>query len=129
MLGGNNNYEYAPSPIRWIDVVGLQKKCYQTFYRDDSRSVTQMSKSHQANANGYQKSTDLIKKGDNDKLMYDHQEDSRNPLSPFISVTTNPKVAEYFATNEGTTSGTVYELKVGCGRARQNKFNKKSNLS
>ncbi|MCU4504053.1 hypothetical protein KTI78_12845 [Acinetobacter sp. WU_MDCI_Abxe161] len=40
-------------------------------------------------------------------------------------MTTDPRVAEYFATNEGERSGTVYELKVEFGRAIKNKFNKK----
>ena len=60
---------------------------------------------------------------DQDAVMKQHAHDSVAPPSPYISVTSDPRVAEYFATDGGTSSGVVYTLKVKCGRARQNKFN------
>lgn len=61
---------------------------------------------------------------DQDAVMKQHSRDSVTPPSPYISVTSDPRVAEYFSTNGGTTSGVVYTLKVKCGSAKENKFNK-----
>jgi len=50
--------------------------------------------------------------------------DSVNPPSPYISLTSDLRVAEYSTINAGTTSKTTSTLIMKCGRAKQNKFNK-----
>jgi hypothetical protein len=80
-------------------------------------------KSHGARSGGYMAAVNQTHLPDQDMLMKQHARDSVTPPSPYISVTSDPRVAEYFATNGGTTSGVVYTLKVKCGRGKQNKFN------
>jgi len=138
LSGGNNLQQYAPNPTEWVDTIGLQRSnsrsgrdsmshggsdCYETLYRGDSRGGVAWMKSHKGRKSGHMTALNETLLPDQDAIMKQHARDSVTPPSPYISVTSDPRVAEYFATNGGTTSGVVYTLKVKCGRATQNKFN------
>jgi RHS repeat-associated protein len=124
-LGGANLFRYTPNPTGWVDVSGLSSTpcpCFKTVFRGDSRGGTGFMKSHGAFQDGYAKAGEAIKNGNIDAMMQAHAKDSRNPASPFISTTSDPKVAEHFATKGGTTSGTVYTLKIPCDAIKYNAF-------
>ena len=138
LSGGNNLQQYAPNPTGWVDAIGLQRsasksgrgsiskdgsECYESLYRGDSRGGVAWMKSHGAREGGHMTALNQTLLPDQDSVMKKHARDSVTPPSPYISVTSDPRVAEYFATNGGTTPGIVYTLKVKCGRAKQNKFN------
>jgi hypothetical protein len=80
-------------------------------------------KSHGTRESGYTAALNKTHLPGQDIVMKQHARDSMSPQSPYISVTSDPRVAEYFATNGGTMAGVVYTLKVKCGRAKQNEFN------
>jgi RHS repeat-associated protein len=126
LAGGTNSHAYAPNPLQWVDPLGLTSKggCYGTFYRGDSRGGVSWMRSHGARSSGYLSAVQQTERLNQDGVMKQHAFDSVTPASPYISVTTDPKVAEFFATNGGSTTGTVYTLKIKCGRAKQNKFNR-----
>ncbi len=121
--GGLNSYTYAPNSTAWIDPLGLSR-CMQIFYRGD-RDLTFM-KSHAAHIVGYAEANKKMNGKNQAKLMKDHAEHSLDNVSPFVSVTTNTKVAEYFATNGGERSGYVYTLKIPCDRVIKNSYNSKA---
>lgn len=64
-------------------------------------------------------SQSLIENGDINELMKAHALDSANPASPFISTTTDPNVARFFAGPDGI----VYQLRVPATRALRNTIN------
>ena len=125
IVGGLNPYSYAPNPTGWVDPSGLTK-CIYTLYRGDSRDGSSIMKSHGATKYGYAEANARIELGDMKSMMKDHAQDSYQFFSPFISLTSNPKVAEYFATNGGTRSGYVYEFKIPCSRVIENIYNRKA---
>jgi RHS repeat-associated protein len=121
LLGGLNNYQYAPNTTNWVDPLGLTK-CHMTLYRGGPENAS-FFKSHAANQQGYAKANETLKNGNMNDLMTKHALDSKKFASPMISLTTDPRVAEYFATAGGTRSGTVHTLKVPCDEVVENKLN------
>jgi hypothetical protein len=89
-----------------------------TVYRGDRAGVN-VIKSYAARKGGYGYSADLIKKGNIEELMISHANNSTNPASPFISVTSDVNVARFFAGSKGT----VREIQVPANRAFPNRFN------
>jgi len=87
-------------------------------YRGE-QSASSVIKSYAAKEGGYAHSQSLISSGSLDDLMRSHAFDSRNPASPFISTTSNPAIARYFA----GPNGFVHTLRVPVNRAIFNKFN------
>jgi hypothetical protein len=73
---------------------------YITVFRGD-RVGTTVIKSKAAQQEGYRYSQELIDKGNLDELLTAHALDSGNPASSFISVTTDRRVAQFFAGNKG----------------------------
>jgi hypothetical protein len=90
-----------------------------TFYRGDQAGLTEF-RSHAAKAGGQAHSEAVLANGDMNDLMVQHWLDSRDPLSPFISVTTDPNAARRFGVG---SNGTVYQLELAPGRAIPNPFN------
>jgi len=120
LLGGENLYRYAPNPTAWIDVLGL--KCYRTLYRGGPDS-TKALKSHGANDTGYAGASENIRNGNMHTMLKNHAIDSKAFKSPLISLTTDIRVARYFATAGGTRTGVVYKLRIPCGDVVKNKHN------
>jgi hypothetical protein len=89
-----------------------------TLYRGDAPGTT-IIKSQAAHQYGYAGSQSIIDRGNLDELLQSHALDSSNPPSPFISLTTDPAVAEYFA----GPSGVVNEFQIPVTRAIQNPYN------
>lgn len=89
-----------------------------TFYRGDSIN-TKVLKSHAAQENGYAFSQDLLDSGDIDQLMIYHANDSTNPLSPFVGMSSDRRVADYFAGEDGY----IYELLIPSSRVTRNPHN------
>jgi len=77
----------------------------RAFYRGDDVGLKSMvSKAGQISMD-YARS--LLAKGDLSKIMADHARNSSSPPSPFVSVTTDPRVAELWAELGG---GRVYQI-------------------
>jgi hypothetical protein len=89
-----------------------------TLYRGDAPGTT-VIKSQAAQQHGYAGSQTIIDSGNLDDLLQSHALDSSNPPSPFISLTTDPAVAEYFAGPDGV----VNEFQIPVGRAIPNPYN------
>jgi hypothetical protein len=96
-----------------------EEEGYITLYRGERPNASRVMKSYAAREGGYAYSQDLIKKGNMTDLMIAHAKDSRDPASPFISLTSDPRVAEYFA-GEG---GTIFTLRISNNRATFNIYN------
>jgi hypothetical protein len=92
--------------------VGIPENAPQTFYRGDQAGLTEF-RSPAAQAGGHANSEAVLAKGDMNDLMTKHSLDSRNPPSPYISVTTDPNVARLHG-------DTTYRLKLAPGRAIPN---------
>lgn len=91
---------------------------FVTLFRGD-RPGTSIIKSYAARENGYLGSQRLIDEGNLDDLFSAHAIDSKSPASPFISLTTDRRVAEYFT----GPNGVVNEFRVPLTRAAPNPFN------
>ena len=91
---------------------------FVTVFRGD-RPNTTVIKSHAAREGGYAHSQRLIDEGNLDDLFRGHAADSSNPASPFISTTTDRRVAEFFA----GPNGVVNEFRIPLNRATPNNFN------
>lgn len=91
---------------------------FVTLYRGDQAGV-KIIKSNAAKEFGYSKASDLIENGDLSELMRSHASSSSIPPSPFISATTDPNVARFFA----GPNGIVHELRVPVNRAIKNIYN------
>jgi hypothetical protein len=104
-------------PSQWIDPLGLAAKTPQVFFRGDQSNLTSIE-SHAVKQGGLTHSENILKAGDRDELMRLHANSSRDPASPFISVTSDRQVAEFFADQNGS----VYKLEIPPGRAVQNPF-------
>jgi hypothetical protein len=91
---------------------GAAENAPQTFYRGDQAGLTEF-RSHAARVGGQANSEAVLANGDRNDLMAKHAIDSRNPPSPYISVTTDPDVA-------GSHGDTVYRLQLAPGRAIPN---------
>lgn len=89
-----------------------------TLYRGDAPGTT-IIKSHAAREYGYAGSQSIIDKGNLDELLQSHALDSSSPPSPFISLTTDPAVAKYFAGPDGA----VNEFRISVTRAIRNPYN------
>jgi len=108
-----------PQGQMWApDVTTAAENAPLTFYRGDEAGLTEFQ-SHAAQTGGQANSEAVLGNGDLNDLMLQHAIDSRNPPSPFISVTTDPNMAQLFA---GPT-GSVYQLDLAPGRAILNPFN------
>jgi hypothetical protein len=92
---------------------------FVTLFRGD-RPGTTIIKSYAARESGYLGSQRLIDEGNLDDLFKAHAIDSRSPPSSFISLTSDRRVAEYFA----GPNGVVNEFKIPLTRAAPNPFNK-----
>ena len=84
----------------------------RTFYRGDQAGLTEF-RSRAAQEGGQAYSEMVLAKGDKHDLMTKHSLDSRNPPSPYISVTSDPKVARLHG-------DTTYRLQLAPGRAIPN---------
>jgi len=85
----------------------------RTFYRGDSSGLnTMVSKAGQISMDYARR---LLANGNWTRMMTDHAKNSSSPLSPFVSVTTDPRVAQIWAELGG---GQVY--KIVTSRAIQN---------
>ncbi len=104
--------------LKGITPVLSQSSDYLTLYRGDL-TASLIIKSHAAKIAGYAYSQSLIKNGNIVSLMKNHALDSSNPASPFISVTSNPAIARYFA----GVNGTIHVLRIHKSRAIFNNFN------
>lgn len=124
LAGGTNTYAYAPNPIAWMDPLGLVK-CVMTFYRGDWQAGKAFRTSHASKKRGLRTAHRELNFGDQKQMMKAHAEDSDEYASPYISVTTSEKIAEYFATKGGKRDGFVYELKIPCDRVVKNIYNDK----
>jgi hypothetical protein len=91
---------------------------FVTAFRGD-RPNTTVIKSHAAQEGGYAQSQRLIEEGNLDDLFRAHAADSSSPASPFVSVSTDRRVAEFFAGADGV----VTELRIPASRATPNIFN------
>jgi RHS repeat-associated protein len=89
-----------------------------TFYRG-YKNNTLVLKSNAAQEHGYAYSQSLIDAGNIDELMALHAKNSSDPASPFVSVTTDPRVAEHFAGD----GGYIYELDIPADRVTRNPYN------
>ncbi len=89
-----------------------------TVFRGD-RPGTTVIKSNAARQQGYAGSQRLIDEGNLDDLFRAHAADSASPASPFISTTTDRRVAEFFA----GPNGVVNEFRIPRSRATPNPFN------
>ena len=87
-------------------------------FRGD-RAGTTIIKSNAAREGGYASSQRIIDSNNLDDLFQSHALDSSSPASPFISVTTDPNVARYFA----GPNGIVNEVRIPVSRATSNPFN------
>ncbi|GAB3105679.1 RHS repeat protein [Aestuariicella hydrocarbonica] len=100
LLGGANNYRYAPNPVGWVDPFGLTCKETIVTYRGDGRSsATIFEEGFQA------KGTAL------DLEVYA----STNQPSAYVSTSKNPEVAIDFATVYGTKDGIIYSVRSANG--------------
>ncbi|MGH1372134.1 MAG: RHS repeat-associated core domain-containing protein [Cellvibrionaceae bacterium] len=99
LLGGTNNYQYAPNPVGWVDPFGLKCKEIIT-YRGDTRPPETIF------SEGFQT------KGDNTDL---YQYAAVNTPSIYLSTTTNIDVAVEFATKYGCCDGYVYAVRSSNG--------------
>jgi RHS repeat-associated protein len=90
-----------------------------TLYRGYNTNSVQALKSNAAKEGGYTYSQYLIDIGDVDQLMANHAKNSANPSSPYVSVTTDPRVAKFFAGDDGY----VFELQIPKNRAIRNPHN------
>ncbi|QEG16147.1 polymorphic toxin-type HINT domain-containing protein [Gimesia maris] len=123
----------GPEPVYNLEVVGEHvysvtdsgllvhnvSNCdFITVFRG-GRPGTRVIKSHAAREQGYAGSQRLIDEGDLDDLFRAHAADSRSPASPFISVTTDRRVAEFFAGPDGV----INEFRIPISRAKPNRFN------
>ena len=88
-----------------------------TFYRGD-RAGTTFIKSRAAQEKGYEFADQLLKHGDWDDLMRAHSLSNTKGGSPFLSVTTDPRVARYHAGPEGI----VNKLRIPRNRVSPNNF-------
>jgi hypothetical protein len=91
---------------------------YVTVYRGD-RPDTKIIKSKASSEYGYKGAQDIIDNNDLDDLFKLHKESSDLPPSPFISTTSDKKVAEFFAGKDGV----VNEFRIPKNRATFNKHN------
>ena len=91
-----------------------------TVFRGD-RPGTNVIKSKAAREGGYAHSQRVIDEGNLDDLFFRHQNSSDLPPSPFISATTDRRVAEFFA----GPNGVVNEFRIPRSRATPNPFNNK----
>jgi hypothetical protein len=89
-----------------------------TFYRGDATGQTEFL-SPAAQTGGIAYSENVLANNDLNDLMSLHATDSSAAPSPFISVTTDPNLAQLFA----GPNGSVYVLKLAPGRAILNPFN------
>lgn len=93
-----------------------------TLYRGDYSGFTEF-RSRAARNTSFAESQRLIDEGDLDELMKRHAARRPKVNTPFISLTDDFSVAEFFATQGGTTVGTVYTIRVPRTRAKFNPFN------
>lgn len=99
LLGGTNNYQYAPNPVGWVDPFGLTCKEIIT-YRGDTRPPETIF------PEGFQ-----TKGGNTDLYQYA----AVNTPSIYLSTTTNIDVAVEFATKYGCCDGYVYAVRSSNG--------------
>lgn len=69
-------------------------------------------KSHDAKSVDYMAPLNKTHLPDQDAVGKLPDRDSMTPLSAYISVTSDPRVAEYFATNGGSTSSVPAQAKL-----------------
>jgi hypothetical protein len=126
-IGGNTASDVVRVAGRFDDVGRVGKNAgvvptnaddFVTVFRGDSPGTT-VFKSHAAREYGYSGSKRLIDEGNLDDLFLAHAADSSRPPSPFISVTTDRRVAEFFAGQNGV----VNEFRIPFSRATPNGFN------
>jgi len=91
---------------------------YVTLYRGD-RPDTKIIKSKASTTYGYRGAQRIIDNNNLDDLFKLHQVSSSKPPSPFISTTSDRRVAEFFAGENGV----VNEFKISLDRAMINKHN------
>ncbi len=91
-----------------------------TFYRGQEVD-TPLIKSNAAQQGGVAYSQLRLATKNIDDLMAEHALDPKSPLSPFISVTTDPNVARYYA-----RGGVVYELSIPVDQVVRNPYNEYS---
>ena len=103
-------------PNTGIDPNGTDN--FVTVFRGDQPGTT-VIKSHAAREGGFAHSQRLIDEGDLDELFQAHALDSSNPASPFISTTSDRRVAEFFAGPDGV----VNEFQIPTSRATPNPHN------
>ena len=105
-------------PNAGADAAADNSDQFVTLFRGD-RPGTTVIKSPAAQVGGYAESQSLIDEGNLDDLFSAHAADSWSPPSPFISLTSDRQVAEYFA----GPNGVVNEFSVPLSRATSNPFN------
>jgi RHS repeat-associated protein len=126
MDGSTANYDEAV--FAWIGTASLGLPAVKSIasakpgpiilYRGENSAQT-VFKSYAARKGGYAYSKSLIKNGNLDDLFQSHAFDSMDPASPFISTTSNPKIARHFA----GPNGIVYKFEIPYERATFNRFN------
>jgi hypothetical protein len=85
-------------------------------YRGDDGSAG--LDSHALRLNGADAAAAILRSADIRTLMAAHAADSRNPASPFLSLTTDPRVAAFFA-----NKGQIYQMMIGNDRGFANYLN------
>ena len=117
-LGEFAAMKMAATGVTKVEGVSTGAIEYVTMYRGDRAGKTEIL-SYAAKEGGLAHSQRLIDEGNLDDLFKAHAKDSSKPMSPFISVTSDRRVAEHFAGRNGV----VYELRIPVDRVTFNRFN------
>lgn len=103
-------------------IAGSVDDDFITLFRGDRTSVTEF-RSRAAQNRGFAESQGIIDAGDLDDLFIRHAAEPPKVNTPFISLTDDPRVAEFFATRGGTQAGVVHTIRVPRHRVRFNSHN------
>lgn len=91
-----------------------------TFYRGDEDGMEEFL-SYATRSKNLEYSQSLIDSSDLDDLFLKHAHNSARPPSPFVSVTSDIRVATHFA--EQAENGAVYEVSIPSNLAKFNQYN------
>lgn len=100
------------------DCTNEAQEVIRTFYRGD-QAGTSIIKSYASRVGGYEHSRQVLANGNLNNLMKAHSNSSSTPPSPFVSVTTDPQVARFFAGPDDI----VNKFQIPLSRVVQNTYN------